>query len=168
MSLILLGDSFTFAHLHDFTGLLLTLITVTNALQPLLTAPAGCRDTWAKPALGFRGFCNLLSSLELCPEITVSQRCPWVSRLHVTSQLCILIDFKLYFIFPVFFYCDIFFHFLNWSIVDLQCCVNFCCTAEWFSYTYIYTFFFIFFSIMSGFYPFLPRNWVCLAKQLDL
>ena len=31
-----------------------------------------------------------------------------------------------------------FFHFfLNWSIVDLQC-LNFCCTAKWFSYTYVY------------------------------
>ena len=29
-----------------------------------------------------------------------------------------------------------------WSVVDLQDCVNFCCTANWFSYTYI--FFFIF------------------------
>ena len=34
-----------------------------------------------------------------------------------------------------------------WSVVDLQCCVNFCYTAKWFGYTHIYTFF-IFFSIM--------------------
>jgi len=30
--------------------------------------------------------------------------------------------------------------------VDLQCCVNFWCTAEWLSYTQVYTFLFIFFS----------------------
>ena len=29
-----------------------------------------------------------------------------------------------------------------WSIDDLQCCINFCCTAKWFTYIY---FFFIFF-----------------------
>ena len=28
-----------------------------------------------------------------------------------------------------------------WSIVDLQCCVNFCYTAKWFNYTYIYILF---------------------------
>ena len=32
--------------------------------------------------------------------------------------------------------------FFSWHIVDLQCCVNYCCAAKWFSYTYIYTFFF--------------------------
>ena len=27
---------------------------------------------------------------------------------------------------------------IYWSIVDLQCCIHFRCTAKWFSYTYIY------------------------------
>ena len=35
--------------------------------------------------------------------------------------------------------------FLYWSIVDLQCCVNFCYTAKWFSYTYTYILFNILF-----------------------
>ena len=37
--------------------------------------------------------------------------------------------------------------FFNWTVVDLQC-VNFRCTAKWFSYTYIHAFFF-FFQILS-------------------
>ena len=40
------------------------------------------------------------------------------------------------------------FFFFNWSIVDLQCCVNFFCTAWWLSYACVYTFFFILFCIM--------------------
>ena len=41
---------------------------------------------------------------------------------------------------------------LYWSIVDLQCCVNFRCTAKWFSYTYTYThsIFFSFFFCLLG------------------
>ena len=38
------------------------------------------------------------------------------------------------------FYFILLFIFLNWSIVDLQCCGNYCCTAKWFSDTYIYIF----------------------------
>ena len=34
--------------------------------------------------------------------------------------------------------------FKNRSIVDLQCCVNFCYTEKWFSYICIYTFFFFY------------------------
>ena len=33
----------------------------------------------------------------------------------------------------------------NWSMIDLQCYVNFCCTAKWLSYTSIYILFYILF-----------------------
>ena len=34
--------------------------------------------------------------------------------------------------------------FLNWSIVNLQCCVSCKCTAKWFHYIYMYIFIFIY------------------------
>ena len=38
----------------------------------------------------------------------------------------------------VLFFLFFFFHFLKfyWSVIDLQCCDNFCHTTKWFSYTY--------------------------------
>ena len=45
----------------------------------------------------------------------------------------------------------VFFFVVNWSIVDLQCCVNFCYTAKWFIiyiYIYIYMYIFLLSSIM--------------------
>ena len=50
--------------------------------------------------------------------------------------------------------------FFNWSIVDLQCCVSFRCTAKWVSYICI--FFFRFFSTI-GYYKIL--NMVPCAIQ---
>ena len=42
-----------------------------------------------------------------------SNPCPWNCRRHLSTVFCF------------FFY---------WSIVDLQCCANLCCTAKWLSY----------------------------------
>ena len=45
-------------------------------------------------------------------------------------------------------FADAMIFFFHWSIINLQCCVSFWCTANWFNYTYIqlymYTYFFLF------------------------
>ena len=58
--------------------------------------------------------------------------------------------------FPVLFISELgfmtgFCFFFNWSIVDLQCYVNFRCTAKWFIDTYLYVVFFFFFQILLPF-----------------
>ena len=59
---------------------------------------------------------------------------------------------------------------IYWSIIDFQCCVNFCYTAKWsaihiYMYIFAHTFFFMFFSIMI-YYRML--NIVPCALQEDL
>ena len=40
-------------------------------------------------------------------------------------------------------------YFFNWSIGDLQCYINFCCTVKSFSYTGVYILFKMFLSITA-------------------
>ena len=88
--------------------------------------------------------------LSQCPALIVTQHHPrfllqfpifskdvllvWSLAARVTSLL------MLYFCLFIYFY---------WSIVDLQCCVSFRCTAKWFSFIYIYILFSRFFSIIG-------------------
>ena len=50
--------------------------------------------------------------------------------------------------------------FFYWSVVELQSCVNCCCTIKWLSYTFVCTFFFMFFSIMG-------RVWAQLSWGIE-
>ena len=45
--------------------------------------------------------------------------------------------------------------FFNWSIVDLQCCISFSCTAKWFSYIFFFNIFFFRFFSHIGYYKIL-------------
>ena len=70
-------------------------------------------------------------------------------------SVCLLLSFKLGHLFS---YCWIFYIYFYWNIVDLQCYTNFFCTAKWFIYTYMDTFFLILFSIMiyQGYWVYFP------------
>ena len=99
-----------------------------------------------------------------------------ISPLHVHSCTSFTAQLKSFFLQEVLLdiYIYIFF-FFNWSIVDLQCCVNFRCTAQSFSYVYvciyvcvclyIYAFFFRFFSLI-GYYKILRSFPVLYDRSL--
>ena len=58
-----------------------------------------------------------------------------------TSSFVSFYYFDLRHPFLFFFGCTIYLFFFYWSIVDLQCCINFHCIAKWFNYTDIYILF---------------------------
>ena len=61
---------------------------------------------------------------------------------------------------------DFFFNFY-WSLVDLQCCVRFRCTAKWISYMYTYIHSFFFFKILFPYRPLqsVERSSLCHLEQ---
>ena len=74
----------------------------------------------------------------------VWDHCGFINRVDSTNTELIIPELEIWYCIPYLFFLRDFL-FFNWSIVDLQCCVNFYCIAKWFSYTYIYILFHILF-----------------------
>ena len=122
--------------------------------------------TWSKPSSTYPFWCALLDCFHFPPmypeayepafSLTIYLEWNWRFKMeYVSLQQNIQELFKLiasykknpvlgtFDIFDVMFsylvdiewYFTVFFF---WSIVDLQCCVNFCCMAKWFSYALMY------------------------------
>jgi len=80
----------------------------------------------------------------VCIALLTAPRIPlW----HTKSPNSLKQQYKNYFFIRTFIFC----FFLNWSIVDVHWCVNFCCTAKWLDDIYIYIFFLMLFSIRITF-----------------
>ena len=62
----------------------------------------------------------------------------YTKSVHMISWYLIVIVKTYIKCFPFKFFSSCY-NFLNWSIVDLWCCTNFCCTAKWLLNTYSYT-----------------------------
>ena len=121
----------------------------------------------------FSQFCRLGSPISRCQHC-----CVLVKALFLVHNWCLLTvsshggsgKGSLWVLFYFYFFVVVFKIFLNWSLVNLQCCASFRCTAKLFSYTYIH----IIFSDFSliGYYKILNRaslvaQWlrICLPMQ---
>ena len=81
----------------------------------------------------------------LLRDIFILLKYSWFTMLCYFLVYSNTYTFQLYILFHYGLLQDIFFllqcsfrKIFHWSIVDLQCCVNFCCIAKWRSYTYTY------------------------------
>ena len=77
----------------------------------------------------------LLKSVCLLPESTTNTveytwNFIWGQKSTIFDRMNLLYLYCIVFV-------SFFFYFYNWSIVDLQCCVNFCCATNLFGFTYI-------------------------------
>ena len=112
---------------------------------PVHRPPCCSSSTRGRPAS-----CGLCTSVLCCFSLDVRGCVPQLLQVYWNATAEVLL-YQLAFLF---------FHLifiLYWSIVDLQCCVTFRCTAKWFSYTYTYIPSFLRFFSHIGHYRVLSR-----------
>ena len=117
-----------------------TIKSLPHVFSSLLLLPKQlrCSPVWlphnTKPCLLFLRICIDFflhgSHFPACFPIPV-----WNTSWYILQHCSFFVCFHLIFIF-------------NWSMVDLQCCVSFKYTAQWFSYIYIHIYIHILFQIL--------------------
>ena len=106
--------------------MLLSLLVLTWCGQPLIHATPGWKRDWKMGAHAEGTWAP-----EDKKDLEIISNLPHAFFLfQKIFQKCVLV-----FSYETFFFKNL----PYWSIVDLQCCVNFCCRVKWFSYAYIYT-----------------------------
>ena len=90
--------------------------------QPCVLS-ASLKEDFGKCKMGLH--CFFSSTLSVLRDVT--------TRILLQGEILIFCSQPTQFCLPIFFQI-----FKNWTLVYLQCCMSFKCTAQWFSYTYIY------------------------------
>ena len=122
-----------------------SMLSVSSTLTTLDTGFQSKHLTWTSTASPPRGYsaCPPHQPPQLpWPSHKAESYRGWKAHQDIPSTLPFLFIFLCIYLF-------------NWSIVDLQCCANFCCTAKRLSYTHIYILFFCSFPLW-----FIPGYWI--------